>query len=103
MVYPKSVYSSILSTGKRLLPHERLRARWPSRCALGEHAALRRQKDRLFVHTCTVRNALYYGDCYDILREYIADDSIDLIYLHFYMLSRQRARDKRRSNPRLPH
>jgi site-specific DNA-methyltransferase (adenine-specific) len=29
----------------------------------------------------TTANALYYGDNLDILREYIPDESIDLVYL----------------------
>jgi len=28
-----------------------------------------------------MENSLYYGDCLDILRKYIEDNSIDLIYL----------------------
>ena len=29
----------------------------------------------------TVRNLLYYGDNLDILRRYVKDESVDLVYL----------------------
>ena len=36
-------------------------------------------------HTWSVdsgaRNRLYYGDCYDVLRQHVAPESIDLVYL----------------------
>ena len=39
-----------------------------------------RDKHKLIIMTVEA-NALYYGDNLDILRKYIPDESIDLIYL----------------------
>lgn len=33
------------------------------------------------IHILSMKNTLYYGDNLDILREYIPDESVDLIYL----------------------